>query len=149
MNRFFQANAIAAVAMALISPFNAESGSRSHPLNEDAALDLLQRTLKCDSIYEKRISWDCIAYSTEETTNAYFGFVLGEIHNAKCGGDSDVTPAIDRYRVNRRSGNITRWNPAEDKWELYKPAPNSSGFGDLFRTQVAPAVAGAIMISYR
>jgi hypothetical protein len=124
MNRLFQANAIAAVAMALISPFIAESGSRSHLLDEDAALDLLQRTLKSDSIYEKRISPDCIAYGTEETTNAYFGFVLRETHNAKRGGDPDVTPSIDRYRVYRRSSKITRWNPAEDKWELYKPPPN-------------------------
>jgi hypothetical protein len=67
---------------------------------------------------------DCIAYGTEETTNAYFGFVLREIHNAKCGGDPDVTPAIDRYGVYRHSGKITRWNPVEDKWELYKPPPN-------------------------
>jgi len=74
MNRLFQANAIAAVAMALISPFIAENRSRSHPLDEDAALDLLQRTLKCDSIYEKHILSDCIAHGTEETTNAYFGF---------------------------------------------------------------------------
>jgi hypothetical protein len=124
MKLLFLPNAMAAVAMALLSPFIAESGSQSHSLNEDAALDLLQRTLKCDSIYEKRISSDCIAYGTEETTNAYFGFVLREIHNAKCGGDPEVAPVVDRYRVYRRSRRITRWNPAEDKWELYKPAPN-------------------------
>jgi hypothetical protein len=52
--------------------------------------------LKCDSIYEKRISADCIAYGTEETANAYFGFVLRETHNAKRGGAPDVTPSIDR-----------------------------------------------------
>src|SRR5437588_13045625 len=74
MNRLFQANAIAAVAMALVSPFIAESNSRSHRLDEDDALDLLERTLKSDSIYEKRILSDCIAPGTEETTNAYFGF---------------------------------------------------------------------------
>ena len=62
------------IAMALISPFIAESDSRSHRLDEDDALDLLERTLKSDSIYEKRILSDCIAHGTEETTNAYFGF---------------------------------------------------------------------------
>ncbi|SRR5260370_31296523 len=95
---FFQPNAMAAVALAFISPFIAECDSRSRLLDEDAALDLLHRTFKCDSIYEKRISADCIAYGTEETTNACFGFVLREIHNAKCGGAPDVTPSIDRYR---------------------------------------------------
>jgi len=121
MNRLSQAFAIAAIAMALISPVSAESGWRSHLLNEDAALDLLQCTLKSDSIYEKRISLDCITYGTEETTNAYFGFVLREIHNAKCGGDPEVVPVVDRYRVYRRSGKIMRWNPAEEKSELQPP----------------------------
>ena len=91
-------------------------GARSRPLNEDAALALLQRTLKRDHVYEKRISLDCIAYGTEETTNAYFEFVLREIHNAKCGGDPETSPAIDRYRVYRRSGKIEQWEAAEDKW---------------------------------
>ena len=73
------------IAIVLMSAAIAES-ARSRPLDEDAALSLLQRTLKRDHVYEKRIALDCIAYGTEETTNAYFEFVLREIHNAKCGG---------------------------------------------------------------
>jgi hypothetical protein len=122
MNRIFRVNAIAAAALILISPIIARAGSRAHPLNEDAALELLQRTLKRDHVYEKRISWDCIAYATEENTNAYFEFVLREIHNARCGGDPETSPAIDRYRVYRRSGKIEQWEAAEDKWQPYKPA---------------------------
>lgn len=124
MNRLAQLNAITAAAVILISPVVAQVGPQSHPLNEDAALDLLQRTLKRDHVYEKRISWDCISYGTEETTNAYFEFVLREIHNAKCGGDPETSPAVDRYRVYRRSGKISQWEPAEDKWRPYKPARN-------------------------
>ena len=67
------------------------------------------------------ISLDCIAYGTEETTSAYFGFVLREIHNTKCGGDPETSPAIDRYRVYRRSGKIQQWEAAEDKWQSYRP----------------------------
>jgi hypothetical protein len=110
-----------AVAVILLLPWAAQAGSQSRPLNEDAALDLLQRTLKRDRVYEKRISWDCILYGTEETTKAYFEFVLREIHNAKCGGDPETSPAIDRYRVYRDSGKITQWEPVEDKWRPYKP----------------------------
>ena len=109
----------AAITAVLISAAVAE-GARSRLLDEDAALALLERTLKRDRVYEKRISLDCISYSTEETTNAYFEFVLREIHNAKCGGDPDVSPAIDRYRVYRRSGKIEQWEAAEDKWHAYK-----------------------------
>ena len=109
-------------AVVLVSAAVAEV-SRSRPLDEDAALELLQRTLKRDQVYEKRISFDCVAYGTEETTRAYFQFVLREIHNAKCGGDPDTSPAIDRYRVYRRSGKIEKWEAAEDKWHAYKGAP--------------------------
>jgi hypothetical protein len=111
----------AVIAGLLVSAAVAEAAP-SRPLDEDAALALLQRTLKRDQVYEKRISLDCVAYGTEETTKAYFEFVLREIHNAKCGGDPDTSPAIDRYRVYRRSGKIEQWEAAEDKWHAYKGA---------------------------
>jgi hypothetical protein len=112
-----------AIAGVLISAAVAE-GARSRPLDEDSALELLQRTLKRDRVYEKRISLDCVAYGTEETTATYFEFVLREIHNAKCGGDPETSPAIDRYRVYRQSGKIQQWEAAEDKWQPYKRAAN-------------------------
>jgi hypothetical protein len=96
MNCLFRVDAIAAAALIFTSPITAPANPRSHPLNEDAALELLQRTLKRDRVYEKRISLDCISYGTEETTNAYFKFVLREIHNAKCGGDPETSSALSR-----------------------------------------------------
>jgi len=41
----------------------------------------------------------CISYRTEETTKAYFEFVLREIHNAKCGGDPETSLGIESYRA--------------------------------------------------
>jgi hypothetical protein len=108
------------IAAALIPSILAQAGSPSHLLNEDAALDVLQRTLKRDRVYEKRISMDCIAYGTEEKTTVYFEFVLRETHNAKCGGDPETSPAIDRYRVDRASGKIEQWEPGQDTWHPYK-----------------------------
>jgi len=99
-------------------------GARSRPLDEDAALALLERTLKQDHVYAKRISLECIAYGTEETTSVYFEFVLREVHNPKCGGDPETSPAIDRYRVYRHSGKIQRWEAAGDKWQPYRPPAN-------------------------
>ena len=121
----FRLITVAVIAAILVSPIAARAGSRSHPLSEDAALDLLDRTLKRDHVYEKRISLDCISYGTEETTKTYFEFVLREIHNAKCGGDPETSHAVDRYRVYRRSGRIEQWRAAEDKWEPYRPPTTS------------------------
>jgi hypothetical protein len=121
VNRLSRLVAIASVAVVLVSPVIAQSSPGSHPLNEDAALALLERNLKRDHVYANRISLDCVTYGTEETTDAYFQFVLRENHNAKCGGDPETSPAVDRYRVYRSSGKIERWEAIEDNWQRYKP----------------------------
>jgi hypothetical protein len=114
--------AAAVVAVVLVSPVVVQASPRSHPLDEDAALALLEGTLRRDGVYTHRISLDCIRYGTEETTDAYFQFVLRENHNAKCGGDPETSPVVDRYRVYRRSGKIEWLERIEDKWQPYDPA---------------------------
>ena len=112
-----------AIAVVLVSAALAEAAG-APPLDEDAASDLLVRTLKHNRVYAKRISLGCIACGTEETTDAYFQFYLREIHNANCGGDPEVSPIVARYRVYRRSGNIKQWEAANDSWHAYRLAQN-------------------------
>jgi hypothetical protein len=113
----------AAFAIVLIGlPVIAGAGPRSHPMDEDAALALLVRTVKHDGVYAKRISLDCVSYETEETTGGYFEFALREIHNAKCRGDPETSHVVDRYRVYRRSGKIEWWEPTGGTWQRYDPA---------------------------
>jgi hypothetical protein len=111
------------VALVLVLAAIAE-GARSRPLDEDAALALLVRTVKQDRAFAKRISLDCVSYGTEETTNAYFEFVLREIHNAKCGGDPVLSHVLDRYRVYRRSGKIEQYDVMDATYHRYNPAKN-------------------------
>jgi hypothetical protein len=105
-------------ALVLLSSVVSEAG-RSHPLDEDAALNLLVRTFKRDHV---RISLDCVTYDTEETTDGYFQFALREKHDAKCGGDPETSHVVDRYRVYRKSGKIEQWEAASDTWHPYKGA---------------------------
>ena len=122
MNKAYLLITATVIAVLLVSPVITQAGPRSHPLDEDAALALLERTLKRDHVYAHRISWDCISYTTEETKSAYFQFVLRENHNAKCGGDPETSPAIDRYRIYQRAGKVEWLEPIEDKWRPYDPA---------------------------
>jgi hypothetical protein len=112
----------AALITAVLLSSVVSQAARSHSLDEDAALDLLARTLKHDHVYAKRISLGCITYDTEETTDAYFQFALREKHDAKCGGDPEISPVVARYRVHRRSGKIEKWEAASDTWHAYKGA---------------------------
>ena len=122
MNHISGFIAVAVVAVVLVSPVVVRASPRSHSLNEDAALALLERTLKHDRVYANRISLDCVSYGTEEMTTAYFQFVLRENHGAKCGGDPETSPVVDRYRVYRGSGKIEWLERIEDKWQPYAPA---------------------------
>src|SRR5262245_33593324 len=112
------------VVLLILLPAVSHAGPHSHPLNEDAALALLVRTLKHDGVYTHRISLDCVTYGTEEKTDAYFQFVLRENHNTKCGGDPEISPVVDRYRVHRRSGKIEWLDRVEDTWRPNNPSPN-------------------------
>jgi hypothetical protein len=122
MDRIVRFVAQTVVAFVMILPIFAQPGPRSHALDEDSALALLERTLKRDGVYRHRISLDCVTYGTEETTDAYFQLVLRENHNAKCGGDPETSPVVDRYRVYRKSGKIEWLERVEDNWQPYNPA---------------------------
>jgi hypothetical protein len=124
--QMFRVIMTAVIAIILGLPVLTQGALQNQRLNENAALDLLVRTLKRDRVYEKRIALDCVSYSTEEMTHAYFEFVLRELHNAKCGGDKETNPVIDRYRVYRTSGKIKYWEAAEDKWQPYRRASRRS-----------------------
>ncbi len=122
MHCFFRIVAAVVVAVILALPAVTHAGPHSRPLDEDAALALLERTLKHDGVYTHRVSLDCVTYGTEETSNTYFQFVLRENHNAKCGGDPETSPVVDRYRVYRRSGKIEWLERVEDNWRPYNPS---------------------------
>jgi len=111
-----------AVTLALVLGMTGTVAARGHPLNEDASLALLVRALKDDKVYARRISLDCVTYNTEETTAAYFQFVLRENHTPPCGGDPETSPVVDRYRVYRASGKIQWLDKIEDSWQPYTPA---------------------------
>jgi hypothetical protein len=113
--------ALVGVAVLTALALVVQAGPHSHRLDEDAALSLLERTLKNDDVYARRISLNCVSYGTEETTDAYFQFALREIHNAKCGGDAETSPVVDRYRVYRSSGKLKWFEPVEGNWRTYNP----------------------------
>lgn len=123
MNKLSPRAITALIALALLLPMIAHGGSNKsyHGMTEDAALNLLVRTIQHDNIYAKRISLDCVTYVTEETTRTYFEFAMREKHGGKCKGDPDLSPIVDRYRVNRASGKIELYDAPNDRWQDYAP----------------------------
>lgn len=65
------------------------------------------------------VSPSCVTYVTEETTSAYVVIAVRERHDARCGGDPDTAPVIDRFRVEGPSGRILVLDVVEDEWIEY------------------------------
>jgi hypothetical protein len=122
MNTISVRSIVVVFTIAMVALTAAQAGPSKRSLNEDAAVKLLLRTLQHDQVYAKRISLDCVTFDTEETTGAYFQFALRENHTAKCGGDPDTNPVVDRYRVYRTSGKIELYDVAKDNWQAYEKA---------------------------
>jgi len=127
MNKILPRLIATVITVPLLSPAIVHARSASYRLTEDAALNLLLRTLKHDRVYEGRISLDCVTFETEEKTNAYFEFVLRENHTATCGGDPDTSPVVDRYRVYRASGKIEWLEPVGNNWQPYTSPKSGRG----------------------
>lgn len=104
---------------AFLWPAFVQGDPKSRGLDEGAATNALFRALQRDHVYDKRISLDCVMFATENTTRTYFEIALREKHDKKCGGDPDISPIIDRYRVNRASGKIEIYDLPSDRWKIY------------------------------
>jgi len=83
------------------------------PLSEDKAVMLASWAM------ERRgpaAAKGCLAYEVEESTRTRFDIAVREIHDDRCGGDPDVMPVIERFRVTRRPAAIARYDVVNDRW---------------------------------
>lgn len=76
------------------------------------------------------LSLDCVDLFLEATTARYFEYAVRERHGGKCGGDPEVAPIVDRFRVPKRGGKILKYDPVEDRWIV---AGGAKGHASLFQ----------------
>jgi len=56
---------------------------------------------------------------TEEKAEDYFDFAIHEKHGGGCPGDSNTSPVVDRFRVNRLTKKIQWYEPAQGELRPY------------------------------
>lgn len=62
------------------------------------------------------LSLDCVDLLLEGSKGRYFEYAIRERHDAKCGGDPEVAPIVDRYRVPKQGGKIQIYDVVQDAW---------------------------------
>ena len=80
---------------------------------------------------------DCASFAVEERTAAYTVVAMREIHDARCGGDPQVSPVVHRVRV-ERSGATEVYDTATDSW---LPAPSGAATFRVASVAFAPIAA--------
>jgi len=83
------------------------------PLTEQQALRL---TAKAMEGLDPAAAKGCLAYQVEESSNARFEVAVREVHDSRCGGDPEIMPVIERFRIARRPPAIARYDVVNDRW---------------------------------
>lgn len=58
----------------------------------------------------------CLAYDVEAASRTVFEIAVREQHAGKCGGDPDVMPVIERFRVTRSPAGLWHYDIVNDEY---------------------------------
>lgn len=89
------------------------------PLSKDDALSTLRNQVTKDTLYPQM---ECVNVFVEEESSKSFTVAIRENHNPHCGGDPDVAPVIDRFRISRTKKTIEWYDVIDDDYRPYAEA---------------------------
>jgi hypothetical protein len=96
---------VAAVLLSVAAP--------QAPIGEDQAIDLVARAMP-------RLGWgqklSCLSYMVEERSIRSFDIAVREKHDKRCGGDPNVMPVVERFRVARSRVKLWRYDVVGDRY---------------------------------
>jgi hypothetical protein len=95
------------------------------PLTEKQALSHLISRIQKDKLYDSWTTLSCLSIFVEEKTKKHFDITIREKHEGNCLGDPLTAPIVDRFRVDRLTGKIQRYDPADGDLHPYKDAVRS------------------------
>ena len=90
------------------------------PVRAEAGIDAAGLVLK--KIIEAKVypRSECLSALEEESSEGWTSVALREKHNKQCGGDPEVAPVIDRFRLHSKTGKIQHYNPLDDEYESFE-----------------------------
>jgi hypothetical protein len=85
------------------------------PLTEDQAIGVAAKAMRQLS---PKQPLSCLSFQTEESSRRQFDIAVREKHGRRCGGDPEIMPVIERFRVSRSPVRLWRWDPVNDSYRL-------------------------------
>lgn len=107
-------------AIAVLMACASAAGATALPPGDDA--EVAAQHLRAHAANAKRLAahGDCLLFLIEESTPQRIEVAVHEQHGDGCPGDPATMPVVDRYRIDRASGAIERYDVAEDAYRADK-----------------------------
>lgn len=83
------------------------------PIGEDQAIELIKSYVSKQAGHS---NLDCRYFFVEEVRPDSIEIAIREKHGDTCGGDPEVSPIVDRFKVKRTSQEIDKYDPLEDEY---------------------------------
>lgn len=108
------------LSFSLLLVFQSLHASEIKPLTEKQALHILIKQIQRDKLYASWTTVNCLTFLTENVTKNYIDFTVYEKHGGKCSGDPNISPIVDRFRVDCMTKNIQWYELVTDKFKPYE-----------------------------
>jgi hypothetical protein len=106
--------------LSLLVVFPCQNVLGESQLTEQQAIDILITAIQKDKLYDSWTTLSCLQFFTEEKTKDDFTFGIHEKHGGKCPGDPNTSPIVDRFKVDRLTKEIQRYEPVQGEYLPYK-----------------------------
>ncbi len=84
---------------------------------KDATTTALIEIVKKDDRYIGWVKIECLQFMTEQQDEKQTEIAMREKHGDGCPGDPATSPVIDRFRIEKSSGTILRYDVADDEYQ--------------------------------
>lgn len=89
----------------------------SRTTEKDATTTALIEIVKKDDRYIGWVKLECLQFITERQDERQTEIAMREKHGDGCPGDPATSPVIDRFRVEKSSGAILRYDVVDDEYQ--------------------------------
>jgi hypothetical protein len=83
----------------------------------DKAMAVVVDIVKQDGRYKGWVKIECLQFVTESQDDKMTEIAMLEKHGGACPGDPATSPVVDRFRVEKSTGIILRYDVVEDAYE--------------------------------
>ncbi len=87
-------------------------------IKQVSAIDLVVELVKKKGEGNTSFKLECLSFIEEEVNAEYTDIAIREKHNKACEGDPEISPIIERFRIEKKSNRILIYDAPEGEYRV-------------------------------